>query len=300
MTTSPLDLRGVFPPVTTPFTADGALHLGGLVTNIRKYNAIGLKGYVVLGSTGESVFLGEEEKLRVLEAVRASAGPGKLLIAGTGCEATAETIALTHRAAESGYQAALVRTPSYFKSQMTDAAWERHFHAVADASSIPILLYSVPQFTGLAVEAPLVARLAAHPNIIGIKESSGNLQRVGEVLRTAPSGFQVLVGSATTFYPSLCLGVHGTILAVACVLPELCLGLHESYQRGDHERARALQQQLQAPTVAVTSRFGIGGLKFAMELRGYCGGPPRPPLLPPDAAAQAELRRLFAGSGVSD
>jgi 4-hydroxy-2-oxoglutarate aldolase len=293
MTPARLNLCGIFPPVTTPFAADGGVDPAALAVNIEKYNRTGLSGYVVVGSTGESVYLREEEKLRLLEAARGAAHKDKILIAGTGREATQETIELTGRAAAVGYQVALVRTPAYFKAQMTDAVLERHFRAVADASPIPILLYSVPQFTGLALDAPLVARLAEHPNIVGIKESSGNVQRVAAILREAPADFQVLSGSATTLYPALSLGARGAVLAVACALPELCVELFEAFQRGDHERARALQLSLHEPTETVTSRYGVAGLKFAMELRGYVGGAPRAPLQPLDPEAQAEIRRIF-------
>ena len=293
MTPARLNLRGVFPPVTTPFAADGSVDPAALAVNIEKYNRIGLSGYVVVGSTGESVYLREEEKLKLLEAARGAAREGKILIAGTGCEATQETIEFTRRAAAAGYQAALVRTPAYFKAQMTDAVLEGHFRAVADASPIPIILYSVPQFTGLAMEAPLVARLAEHPNIAGIKESSGNVQRVAAILHLVPAEFQVLIGSATTLYPSLCLGARGAVLAMACALPELCVELFEAFQKGDHERARALQETLHEPTVTVGARYGVAGLKFAMELRGYVGGAPRAPLQPLDPEAQAEVRRIF-------
>ena len=285
--------QGIFPPLTTPFAADGSVDLAALAENSKKYNRTKLAGYVVVGSTGESVYLREEEKVKIWETVRTAADPAKILIAGTGCEATRDTIELSCRAAALGYQAALVRTPAYFKPQMTDAALESHFRAVADASPIPVLIYSVPQFTGLGVTAPLVARLAEHPNIAGIKESSGNVQLVGEILRLTPPTFQVLVGSATTLYPSLCLGAGGGVLAVACALPELCAELFLAACQGDHARARALQQRLLEPTVAVTSRFGIAGLKFAMEVRGYAGGLPRAPLQSVDAAAKAELTRIF-------
>jgi 4-hydroxy-2-oxoglutarate aldolase len=286
-------LHGIFPPVATPFAADGSVDLAAMAVNIEKYNRTGLAGYVVVGSTGESVYLRQEEKLRLWEAARKAAAGDKFLIAGTGCEATQQTIDLTRQAAAAGYQAALVRTPGYFRSQMTDAVLERHFRTVADASPVPILLYSVPQFTGVAMEAPLVARLAQHPNIAGIKESSGDVQRMAAVLRLAPPDFEVLVGSATTLYPSLCLGSHGAILAVACALPELCVELFKAVQKGDHTTARSLQQSLHEPTVAVTSRYGVAGLKFAMELRGYVGGAPRAPLQPLDAQAQEEVRRIF-------
>jgi 4-hydroxy-2-oxoglutarate aldolase len=289
-----ISLKGILPPLTTPFAADGRVELKALATNVQRYNRTGLAGYVVVGSTGESVYLSESEKVQIWEAVRGAADSDKLLIAGTGCESTAETVALTQRAAGLGYHAALVRTPAYFKPQMTPAALERHFRAVADESPVPVLIYSVPQFTGLKVEAPMVARLAEHPNIAGIKESSGDVKLVGDMIALAPPEFQVLVGSASTLYPSMALGAQGAILAVACALPELCVELYRAACAGEHALARTLQQKLLEPTAAVTSRFGIAGLKFAMELRGYVGGPPRPPLLPLDEAARAEIKRIFA------
>lgn len=299
MTTGPPTLRGIFPPLATPFAASERVDLTAFEANIQKYNQTALAGYVVLGSTGESVYLGEKEKLAVLDAARTPAAKEKILIAGTGCEATRETIELTRHAADLGYHAALVRTPSYFKAQMTSSALERHYRAVADASPIPVLIYSVPQFTGLGVEAPLVARLATHPNIAGIKESSGDVRLIEAILKTVPADFAVLVGSATTLYAALSLGAHGGILAVACVLPELCVELYDAFHRGDEERARALQQQLVEPTLAVTSRFGIAGLKFALELRGYLGGIARAPLEPLDAATREELRRIFGALGAA-
>lgn len=295
-----LNLRGIYPPLTTPFTPRERVDLHGIESNLQKYNALGLAGYVVCGSTGESVFLRAKETLAILDATRGAAGPEKLLIAGTGCEATRETIELTSRAAALGYHAALVRTPAYYKPMMTASALEGHYRAVADASPIPILIYSVPQFTGLAVAAALVARLAEHPNIVGLKESSGDLQLLGEILQAVPSEFAVLSGSATALLPSLALGAYGGILAAACVAPELCLEVYEAFTAGDQARARAAQQRLDEPALAVTRRFGIAGLKYAMELRGYVGGVPRPPLQPLDEEARAELRRIFAAVPASD
>lgn len=300
MTKPKLALAGIFPPLTTPFAADMSVDLAALSSNVQKYNRIGLAGYVVVGSTGESVYLREDEKSRIWETVRQATKGERVLIAGTGCEATAETSVLTRRAAELGYQVALVRTPAYFKPQMSDAALERHFLLVADASPIPVLIYSVPQFTGLPVSAALVARLAQHSNIIGIKESSGNVQLVADIIGRVPTSFQVLVGSATTLYPSLALGACGAVLAVACALPELCVELYQAARNGEHERARVLQRRLHVPTVALTSRFGIAGLKFALELRGYAGGPPRPPLLPLDQEARAEITRIVGAATSSE
>ena len=299
MTSQALDLRGIFPPLTTPFTPRERVDLHGIEANIRKYNALGLAGYVVCGSTGESVHLRAKETLAVLDAAHAAASPEKILIAGTGCESTRETIELTGRAAVIGYHAALVRTPAYYKPMMTPPALERHYRAVADASPIPILIYSVPQFTGLAVDAPLVARLSGHPNIMGLKESSGDLQLLGEILKAVPSSFAVFCGSATALLPSLVLGARGGILAAACVIPEMCLEVYEAFAAGDQERARAAQQHLDEPATAVTRRFGIAGLKYAMGLRGYAGGPARPPLEPLTDEARAELRRIFDATPAS-
>ncbi len=294
MSSARLALRGIFPPLATPFAADGGVELKALAANVQKYNRTGVAGYVVIGSTGESVYLSEDEKLKIWETVRGAADSGKILIAGTGCEATAETIGLCRRAAELKYDAVLVRTPSYFRSQMTATALERHFRAVAEASPVPVLIYSVPQFTGLKVESPLVARLADHPNILGLKESSGDVQLIAEIRRTTPAEFQVLAGAASVLYPALCIGAQGAVLAVACALPELCVELYRAACADDHKRARELQEKLLEPTAAVTTRFGIAGLKFAMELRGYVGGTPRPPLVPIDDAARSEIKRIFA------
>ncbi len=289
-----MKLHGIFPPITTPFGSDGSLALDRLRENIQRYNATRLAGYVVTGSTGESVYLTREEVERVWTATREAAAPEKLLIAGTGVESTAGTIERTRRAGALGYHAALVKTPHYFKSQMTPEVEREHFLRVADASPIPVLIYSVPQFTGLAVEAGLVARLAEHPNIIGIKESSGNVQRVSEMIQATPPSFQTLVGSATTLYPSVAMGAVGGILALACVLPDLCVELYEAARAGDADRARNLQQRLLRPTAKFVAELGIAGVKYAMDFVGYYGGLPRWPLLPLSEAQKQEVEAVLA------
>jgi 4-hydroxy-2-oxoglutarate aldolase len=287
-----MKLHGIFPPVTTPFNQDGALALDRLKENITRYNETGVAGYVVIGSTGESVLLGRAEIEQVWTAARQAAGD-KILIAGTGVDSTAETIARTNRAAELGYHVALVKTPYYYKGQMTAEVHAEHYLRVADAARIPLLIYSVPQFTGVAVEAPLVAQLAQHPNIIGIKESSGVMQRVGEIIHRAPDGFQTLVGSATTFYPSMALGAVGGILAVADILPELCVELYDACVAGDYARARKLQERLIDPTLTLVAKLGIPGVKYAMDRAGYYGGPARRPLLPLNEAQKKEAERIL-------
>ncbi len=293
-----MKLHGIFPPLTTPFDAAGELALDRFRANIERYNRTRLAGYVVIGSTGESVLLSTSEIERVLATAREAAASDKLLIAGTGVESTAETIARTRRAAELGYQVALVKTPYYYKPAMNDAALAEHFLRVADASPIPVLIYSVPQFTGLAVEAPLVARLAEHPNIIGIKESSGNVQRVTQIVHATPPTFQTLVGSAQTLLASISVGAVGGILALACVLPEWCIELYEAAVAGALERARQLQHRLLEPALTLVGRLSIPGVKYAMDRVGYYGGPPRRPLLPLDPAQQLEVERVLDAVGV--
>jgi 4-hydroxy-2-oxoglutarate aldolase len=275
-----VDLSGIFPALTTPFAADGSVSLADLKHNIQLYNRTGLAGYVVIGSTGESVMLSRGEIEGILASVKVAAAPGKKLIAGTGAESTAETIERTKRAAEIGYDAALVKTPYYYKPAYKPEVLIAHYRRIADASPIPVLLYSVPQFTGIALEAPEVAALAEHPNIIGIKESSGNVQRVCEIIAAVPPAFQVLVGSAATIYPSIVLGARGGILALASALPEKCVALYDLVRAGHHERAREQQAMLMRASKLVVSELGIAGVKFAMDQRGYRGGIPRLPLQP--------------------
>jgi 4-hydroxy-2-oxoglutarate aldolase len=289
-----VDLSGVFPALITPFAADGSVSLADLKHNLHRYNGTDLAGYVVLGSTGESVLLSPAEIDGVLATAKEAAAPGKKLIAGTGAESTAETIEKTKRAAELGYHAALVKTPHYYKPAYKPEVLITHYQRVADASPIPVLLYSVPQFTGVALEAPEVAVLSEHPNIMGIKDSSGNVQRVGEVIVAAGPAFQVLVGSASTMYPSLMVGARGAILALANALPEKCVALYNFAHRGQVEKARELQQLLVKASKLIVSEGGIAGVKFVMDQRGYRGGIPRPPLLPLTDEVKKRLIALLA------
>jgi len=262
--------------------------------NIERFNRIGLAGYVAVGSTGESVLLTSAEYRSILEIVRDAAAPGKILIAGTGTDSTAETIARTRLASELGYAVALVKTPYYYKPQMTAQVYLEHFRRVADASAIPILLYSVPQFTGVALEADVVARLAGHGNIIGIKESSGNIQRIAEIIAVAPAKFQTLVGSASTVFASFAVGAVGAILGLANPLPELCVELFELARADEMKKARALQHRLMPASKRIVGEFGIPGTKFAMDCRGFRGGDPRPPLLPLTDAQKREVESILA------
>jgi 4-hydroxy-2-oxoglutarate aldolase len=275
-----MSISGMFPATTTPFAPDGSVSISGVKKNIGLYNQTGLAGYVVLGSTGEAVMLSREEGEAVLIAAKEAAAPGKVLIAGTGAESTAETIARTKRAAALGYEFALVKTPYYYKPFYKPETYIQHYRAVADASPIPVLLYSVPIFTGITLDTPEILTLAEHPNIAGIKDSSSVIQRVSEVVGAAPSRFHLVTGGAAVVYPALVVGAKGAILALASALPEKCVELYELFRTGQHERAKTLQHQLALASKRIIFENGLAGLKFAMELRGYHGGAPRLPMLP--------------------
>ncbi len=295
-----MEFHGIFPALTTPFEEDGWVSLGGLKENVRRYNKTGLAGYLVLGSTGEAVMLLRAEADAVLAAVKEVAAPEKLLIAGTGAESTAETITRTRRAAAIGYQAALVKTPYYYKPVYGAETYIRHYRAVADASPIPVLLYSVPVFTGVTLESPEILKLAEHPNIAGIKDSSGSVQRVAEVVTGAPAEFQVLTGGAAVVYPALAVGASGAILALASALPEKFVELYDLVQQGKHEEAKRLQLALATTSKRIVSESGIAGVKYAMDLRGYNGGVPRLPLLPLAEEKKQQIAALLALHEASD
>lgn len=287
-------ITGIFPALTTPYEADGSVSLPGVRQNIARYNQTAIAGYVVLGSTGESVMLGNAEADSILVAAKEAAIPEKLLIAGTGAESTAETVTRTRRAAALGYQVALVKTPYYYKPAYGAEAYLHHYRAVADASPIPVLLYSVPIFTGITLETLEILELSQHPNIVGIKDSSGAIQRVAEVVGSAPAGFHVLTGGAAVLYPALCVGARGAILALADALPEKCAELYHLVQSGQYDRARTLQLLLAQASKRILSEGSIAGLKYAMDLRGYQGGLPRPPLLPLKAEKKYGIAEIIS------
>lgn len=287
-------LQGIFPPITTPFDASGELYRVKLKHNIERWNQTALAGYVVCGSTGESVLLSLEEKLRLWEWAAEIAAPDKLLIAGTGMESVRETVELTNRAAGLGYRIAMVRTPHYYKNLLANPeAQALFFRAVADQARIPIMIYNWPQATGLDIAAEAVAALSEHPNIVAIKESSGNLEKVMRMIREVRPGFQVLVGSAPTLYPSLMVGAAGAVLAFANAAPLATLAIWEAVRKRDYEAARDWQNRIAHAAALVTTVYGIPGLKYAMDLKGYYGGPPRLPLTPPGPEARRRIEEAF-------
>jgi 4-hydroxy-2-oxoglutarate aldolase len=285
-------LTGVVPPLVTPFRDDGRLDLAAFEQNLEAYAEHDLAGYLVLGSNGEAASLEEEEKLALLGVARAQAG-SRLLLAGTGLESTRGTIAFTRKAADRGADAALVLTPHFYRARMTPEALQRHFEAVAEASPIPILIYSVPASTGISWPLGLTPALSAHPRIAGMKESSGDLGLMGRILAGAPPSFRVMCGSGPVFYPALCLGAVGGVLAVACCAPAAVAALYRAFRAGDHARARKLQQALLPLAIAVTATHGVAGLKRAMGLAGLTGGSVRAPLLPLPRSLDDELRDVL-------
>jgi len=284
-----MDLHGIFPPITTPFDRE-EIDFTALEHNLQRYMATPVHGVVVLGSNGESPHLNEEEASRLVAAVREQVPSDRHLIAGAGCESTRETIAAVARAAAAGADVVLVRTPGYYKTQMTSEVFIRHYTAVADASRVPVLLYDAPMFTGVTLPVAAVVKLAEHPNIIGLKESAPDVALVADFVATTPPGFQVLVGSAPTLYASLCVGAKGGIVALACVTPDLCVRLLTLVDEGRHAEALELQRQLTPLARAVTSTYGVGGLKAALDLAGYIGGDPRRPLGPVSAQGVEIIR----------
>lgn len=284
--------EGVFPPIPTPFT-DGEVAHDKLTENIARWNQTRLAGYVVLGSNGENVYLSEAEKRAVIATSRKAIPDDKLFVVGTGGESTRLTIESTQTAADLGADGALVVTPSYYQGQMTPEALYRHYVSIADASPIPVLVYNVPKFTGLNVAPTLVARLAEHPRIMGIKDSAGNIGQLIEIIRLAPPDFEVLVGNAPTYYSALGVGAVGAILALANVAPRECVAIKELFEQGRLDEARALHFKLMPVGRAVTSQFGIGGLKAALDLLGYYGGSPRSPLFYPSSEEVEEIRSIL-------
>ena len=289
-----MKLHGIFAPLTTPFESDGSVALGQVRNNVALYNKTKLAGYVPNGSTSESVLLLWEEVFKVWEAVRDAAAPGKILIAGTGAESTSETIERTNRAARIGYAVALVRTPSFFKPSINDHMLAEHYLRVGDAARIPVMVYSVRVFTHVTVGASLIARVANHSNIIGMKDSSGDMKGIAAIIAAAPKEFQTLTGSASTLYEALELGAVGAILGLADVFPDLCADIYAASAAGERAKAQALAQKLVLPAKMLLMDYGIGGLKYAQDRMGFYGGLPRLPLPGVSDAGRVEIDAMLA------
>jgi 4-hydroxy-2-oxoglutarate aldolase len=289
---------GVFTPIATPFASDDTLDEKALAGNIKRWMTTPLTGLVVLGSNGEAPQLEDEEADRVVEIARAGMPKDRPLIVGTGRESTRATIAATRRAADLGADAALVRTPSFFKNQMTSEIFMRHYAEVADASRIPILLYNVTMYTSVTLGADAVEQLSAHPNIVGMKESGNDILYISECVNRTPDDFTVLAGSATTLFQSLCAGVDGAVLALAALLPDECVQMVKLVKQNRIAEARELQRKVTPLARSIGGGFGITGLKAALDLLGFNGGLPRPPLRPASKQIVETLRGQLDALGV--
>ena len=290
-----MTVNGIFPPIPTPFDrASGDVDRRALSANVRRWMQTGLVGILALGSNGEAALLDEAEADLVVATAREAMPPDRLLIVGTGRESTRATIAATKRAAAGGAGAVLVRTPSYFKGQMTTPVLVDFYTAVADASPVPVLLYNLPGATGVTLGWPVVSTLAEHPNIVGMKETSPELERLGQFVTLRGGAFSVLCGWAPVVYPALVAGAAGAILAVANVLPDECVALYDHVVAGRHPEALAVQRQITTLAQLVTTSYGVPGLKAALEMAGYEGGPARPPLRPLASAAHDEIALAVA------
>jgi 4-hydroxy-2-oxoglutarate aldolase len=280
--------------MVTPFDESGAVRYDAFERNIEKYLEAGIEGYLVLGSNGESVYLEHTEKLKLIEAARKRVPSSRMLLAGTGVESTQATITLTREAADRGVDAVLVKNPFYFKPQMTSDVYLAHYTAVADASPVPVIVYNVPVFTGVPLQSKLVIELSKHPNILGMKDSSGDVKSISEVVwNTDASRFQVMAGAAATLFPAMTAGARGGIIAIACAAPKQALALYRAFASGDYGTAGAIQRIIAPAAGAVTQSNGIPGLKSAMELQGFEAGWPRRPLLPLKQDQREELARVF-------
>ena len=293
-----ISLKGIMPPIPTPFDAAGDVHYGALVENLERWNQYDLRGYVVLGSNGEGVYLDVAEKVRVWETARRAIPADRLLVAGTGAESTRQTIAITQKAADSGADAALVVTPHYYGPKMTADSLVQHYTRVAAASPIPVLIYNVPKFTGVNMDAAAVARAAEHLNIIGIKDTSGNITQLAETVRLVGPSFQVLAGSANFLLAGLAVGAVGGILALANIAPQMGPQLTRLFEAGARDEAAELQRRMIPVNNAVTARFGIAGLKAALDMLEYYGGPVRSPLLGLTEDERQALRQILQEGGV--
>jgi 4-hydroxy-2-oxoglutarate aldolase len=290
-------LSGITVALTTPFV-DGRISTEKISENVRRLNDVPLAGYLVLGSTGEAVYLTDSESLELVGAVVRAAAPGRHVFVGTARESTEATIDFTNRVAPFGVAAALVRPPSYYKSRITQDILREHYLALAQRSELPILLYNIPQNTGVALDTGLVVELARHPNIIGLKESSGSLIYLGEVIPRAPKDFLYFLGSGHVIHPGLEMGADGAILAVANAAPEICASIYSLFLEGRRDESRKLQLDLIPLNKAVMQNYGIPGLKWALDIRGFYGGPPRSPLLPLDEKGKREIAAVLQGLGL--
>jgi 4-hydroxy-2-oxoglutarate aldolase len=295
-----LDLVGIYPPVPTFFDDKGDLDLPTLQRHIRRLTmpeTSWVAGIVALGSNGEAAHLDDHERDMVIRAIREATPPDVPVLAGASAQSTRGTIALCEAAARAGAAAALILPPSYFRAQMTQEALVCHYHAVADASSVPVVVYNMPGATGgTDLDAATVLAIAEHPRVLGVKDSAGNVTKLADIIGRVRPDFRVLAGSAGFLLPSLVVGATGAVAALANILPEQCHRLMTLFQQGRYDEARILQAKLIPINTAVTGGYGVPGLKVGLELTAGYGGAPRSPLLPLGERERAHLKQLVAAA----
>jgi 4-hydroxy-2-oxoglutarate aldolase len=294
-----ISLEGIFPPLPTSFDSNENLLPEMIRFNIEKLLRYDLAGFLILGSNGEQVMLSEDEKIRAVAAAREALPSDRLLLAGTGCQSTRGTITLTKAAAAEGADVVLVLNPFYYKANMNEDELVRHYYDIADVSPVPVLIYNMPGNTGIDMSTRVIIALAEHPNIIGLKESGGNVVKMGEILRNVKPGFRILAGGAGFLLPSLAIGASGGILASANIAPEHCINIYRAFNNGEKERAKYLQQRIIPVNTAVTARWGVPALKAAMDHLGLFGGHVRRPLLPFKEELRRQLIELLTDNEVS-
>jgi 4-hydroxy-2-oxoglutarate aldolase len=290
---------GIFAPLTTPFKEE-SVSIDEFKNNIQKYNETDLSGYVILGTSGESAFLTDRESELLIREAKECASPGKKIIAGTGKESTTLTVQFTNDLADSGADAALVRTPSYFRAKMDYSSLKKHFITVADRSKIPIILYNNPRVMGVSMEPRLIIELSQHPNIAGIKDSSGNMSQLGEIIPRIDTDFDCLLGAAGMLLSGLQTGAQGGILALADIVPHLCTKLYNLFLEKKLDEARELQFDLIPLNKAIIQMFGIPSIKYSLDLLGYYGGPCRLPLLELNEDEKKQIKDLLLDLGQLD
>ncbi|XP_039254817.2 4-hydroxy-2-oxoglutarate aldolase, mitochondrial-like [Styela clava] len=295
-----ISVSGMYPPIPTPFAGDKmSISYDQLASNFDKWNKMPFGGYVVQGSNGEYPFLSTEERVELIKHARKMIPKDKLLIAGSGCESTTATIEMTQKMADCGADVALVITPFYYKSGMTQSGLSKHYEQVADQSPIPILIYNVTVNTGLDLPINTILRLSNHKNIIGMKDSNGDVAKLATLInrtKAVPGGFQVLAGSASFLLPAYSIGCVGGVCALANILGKEVCNVQELFEAGKLQDAKVLQQRLVAPNVAVTREYGVPGLKAALDAFGYYGGPTRLPLEDLDDQKKSEVLKIFHDS----
>jgi 4-hydroxy-2-oxoglutarate aldolase len=294
-----IDLHGIFGPVVTPFDANGDLDGAAIVANIRSHLAAGLHGIVLAGSTGEAALLDEGERMRLVELARQEIHGGRLLIVGTGSESTRGVIARNRAVADRGADAVLVVAPHYYGGAMTNDALREHYTRIADASPVPVLIYTIPKYMHFAVPPELVRELAAHPNIVGMKDSAGDAALFARYLEAKSDSFQVLTGSAGLLAEALRMGADGAVLAAALFAPAFALEVRTAVREGDVARTDAAQARLAPLGARIVGAMGVPGVKAALDAVGLRGGEPRSPLLPLDALLRGELHQLLVAAGLS-